>query len=115
MIIAIVAGIAFIALVGGAAYYYDKVYLPRSMRKQIIDALDTTERIGISDMSSNISKVAKRWNLLDVGIKENESYDLKSHVPRMEAAIRLMEPFEERLRKQIAYDNMSPLLWASNP
>jgi hypothetical protein len=97
-------------LFGGVAYFFDKVYLPRSLRAQIIEALEVTERIGISNIGADISDVAKRWNLLGVGIKDNESYDLGSYVPRMESAIKLMEPFEDRLRKQISLDNTSILL-----
>jgi len=101
ILIAIGGGIVVLALFGGGAYFYDKVYLTRTMRAQIIDALDTTERIGISDMNSNVSEVAKRWRLIGVGISESKSYDLESHVPRMEAAINVMKPVEDKLRKQI--------------
>lgn len=110
IILAILGGLAFIALLGGIAYYLDQVYFPRTLRKEIIDSLETTERIGISDLRSNFSAVAKRWRLIEVGISDNKTYGLEAYVPRMEAAINLMKPFEDNLRKQVNEDGKSILL-----
>lgn len=109
--VAILTGVFMLALIGGLALFLEKFYWPKTIRRDILKSLETTEVIGVSDIGSNIHRVYKRWRLLQLGVEQTQQYQLESYVTRIEAALETMKSVQGDLEWQAHWEDTNPRLW----
>jgi hypothetical protein len=64
---------------------------------QVIEALETTERIGASDIDTDIDAVFRRRRHLREGVRHARKYRLEAHQDRIKAQLMVLEPYAERI------------------
>lgn len=97
---AIVGFIVVFGVIVAISYRYAYVTEPRKRKPQIIAALEESERVGLSDVDTNIKRAAARWGLLKMGHSEAKRFKVEEYSDRIAAQMRVLEPRSVELQRE---------------
>lgn len=99
-LITIAAFVIVSAALIAISYYYAYVHEPRKRTPQIIAALEENERVGLSDIDTDIRRTAARWSLLNMGRKEAKRFKTEAYSDRITAQLQVLEPRAHELQRE---------------
>ncbi|MBT2537385.1 hypothetical protein [Arthrobacter sp. ISL-69] len=91
--------VGIMLLLWGMSHYFVKVRAPRRDRPKILAALDQAERLGWSDIDTNIKAASARWRCLRTGHDEAALYRLEAYRDRIGVQLEIIQPREAELKR----------------
>lgn len=93
-VIAVLTVVVLLAVI----VHFERRY-PGKQKDKVIAALEEAERIGVSDITTDIKATAHRWYLLREASRRPAAYKVTDYKERIDAQLKVLEPHNDTLRK----------------
>jgi glutathione S-transferase len=99
--IGFIIGVAVVVGLFAIIIHSERTY-PGKQTPKVIAALEEAERLGATDIETDLEAVVKRWVLLRDASKRPDNYKVKAYKDRIDAQLAVLEPHNDKLWERMS-------------